>query len=146
MAFRVAASAPELTLVTKSSPMAIPDLLAESIPSVITVLGVGFGVAYLRKTNKEQNQTSAFGLVTDQLFKLNDGFRADLELMRRDLKDVKSQLAEKDARIEGLEDELEEGSLLVRSLAQYIRRLINKWPTGTPVPPPEPPVDWTMHV
>ena len=124
------------------------------VPSALAVLGVWISSMYLRRSNKEGNNTNAFQAVTDQLFKLNAGLTARVEELDKELKQVKVDMAAKDERIERLEDELEDTDKkwrrqinVTRLLANYIKRLISHWPSNVgPPPAPEPPMDWEAHL
>lgn len=141
------------------------NFLSIALPSLIAVGGVWITAAYLRRSNRERNQNdrdiaeetndqNAFKVVTDQLFRLNDGIRLEMDELRKKVVALEGLVTEKNERIQGLESEIEETNLALRhqvdvgrQLANYIRRLITFWPTDAgPPPAPEPAFDWERHL
>lgn len=137
------------------------NLLSIIVPSLTAVIGVIVAAFWLRQSNREQNKTEqtksgndAFKIVTDQLFELNNGLRADMDNLKKTVFELQDKLRDRDQEVTRLEAALEETDQKWRhqitvtgQLANYIRRLISAWPAagGTP-PTPDPPIDWQGHL
>lgn len=135
-------------------PPELNSVLSVAIPSFIAVVGSIIAAIYVRRSNREQNDTNAFQAVTDQLFKLNGELRTDLTEVKHKVIALEAAVAAKDAQIERLETDLEDtGSKwreqlsISRRLANYIKLLITAWPSmDVPPPAPDPPFDWEAHL
>lgn len=141
--------------------MTLPELLSIIIPSALAAIGVLASAIYLRHSQREANKnaaeandTNAFKVVTDQLFADNKLLRDDVNGLKEEVKQLKDAVANKDQKIDALEEELEETDSkfrhqldITRQLANYIKRLITFWPLEAgPPPSPEPPIDWEKHL
>lgn len=140
-------------------------LLSIAIPSLIALIASVIGYLLLRRSQAEKNRidlelgsdandTNSFKTVTDQLFRLNDDLRGDIEKLRVEVSTLMVEVASYKAQIGQLTEDLEETDQKLRSqlsitrqLANYIKRLIASWPAGAgPVPNPDPPIDWSLHL
>lgn len=137
--------------------MNLATILSVAIPSIIALIGVVLANWWLRRSQREANKntatandTNAFQVVTDQLFKLNGELASKLDAVEKKVKTLEDAVAAKDQKIETLEEELEQtdGQLrrqmdIARQLANYIKLLITRWPANAgPPPAPDPPIDW----
>lgn len=141
------------------------NILSIAAPSAIAVIGVWITAAYLRRSNRERNRNdrdiaeetndqNSFKIVTDQLFRLNDGLRLEMTELQGKVAALEMVVVQKEAHIKTLEDEADETNRalrhqvdIARQLANYIRRLIKFWPSDAgPPPAPEPPFDWERHL
>lgn len=120
-------------------------LLAIGIPSVISLVGVIWGAAWLRKSNKESNDNSAFKTITDQLFRDNADLREQLGAVKTRVTELESNKRDNERRIGHLEDELRDSKEANGRLARYVKKLIRLWPSGTSLPEPDEGIDWESH-
>lgn len=150
----------------------LTSLLSILIPSAIASVGVLVSAWFLRRSARERNNndlnvakdvndTTAFKVVTDQLFALNGELRDELEKVKKEVAELKGTVEARDDLIDGLERDLgvantdlaEANKMLqfqigvTRQLANYIKRLIAAWPTSNgPPPPPDQPIEWSKHL
>lgn len=124
----------------------LTPLLAVIIPSIISLLGVLAGVTYLRKSNKESNDTSSFKTITDQLFRDNADLREQLGGVKLRVNELERTKKDNEERIEHLEDELRGAQEANSKLSRYLKKLIRHWPTGTSLPEPDDSLDLDAHL
>ena len=121
-------------------------LLPIIIPAIVGIAASLITALFLRRSSKEANDTNAFKIVTDQLFTLNKELRTEVDDLKSRVKDLTMADEAKEKRIENLETELDTSKKVARSLALYIRVLIQAWPGEAPPPEPDPPMDWEKHL
>lgn len=113
--------------------------LAAIVASLITAW-------FLRRSNKEANDTSAFKVVTDQLLALNAGFRSELDEVKRELKEVKNTVAAQEKELEATREGRDDARRANAALAGYIKKLLALWPVGSTPPGPDGALDWQSHL
>jgi len=101
-------------------PPELNSVLSVAIPSFIAVVGSIIAAIYVRRSNREQNDTNAFQAVTDQLFKLNGELRTDLTEVKHKVIALEAAVAAKDAQIERLETDLEDTGSKWRSSCPFL--------------------------
>lgn len=136
----------------------IIPLLSVAIPSLIATIGTVIGAHYLRRTTRERNaidqnvasdvnETNAFDIVTNKLFKLNEEQASRLKTLEDKVEGLEDALEAKDVTIASLRSDLDQSVGIAQQLALYIKRLLAHWPADSGAPPaPNPPIDWQKHL
>lgn len=144
---------------------AVFQALSFVFPSIITLIGVIVANLWIRRSARERNQndrevaddtngTNAFTTITNQLFKLNDDLREEVDTLKKQVGTLMRDAAHYKEQIGQLTEDLEETDKkwrsqisVTRQLANYIKLLIAAWPMGAgPIPDPDPPIDWKVHL
>lgn len=97
---------------------------------------------FLRRSNKEANDTTAFKTVTDQLFELNKTLHTDVDDLRAEVKELRGMVTIQEKELSTLRAENGELRRTNHGLALYVKLLIEMWPVGSPPPAPEETPDW----
>lgn len=92
---------------------------------------------FLRRSNKEANDTTAFKTVTDQLFALNETLHEDVEQLRGEVKELRGIVTVQEKELSALREENGDLKRKNLGLTKYVKILIEAWPLGTPPPAPD---------
>lgn len=122
------------------------NILQIIIPAMAATIASLITAFFLRRSSKETNDTNAFKIVTDQLFKLNGELRTELDEVKTKLNKVEATVDAQERELYTTRTELEESRRVNRGLATYIKALLAAWPVGTNPPAPDPTVDWQRHL
>lgn len=138
----------------ESNAVTLWNLLSIVVPSLIAVIGVVLAARWVRQSSRESNSTEsrktdndAFKIVTDQLFALNEDLQTRLTAVENEVKVLKAEKTALEAELESTEQKWQMQIAITKQLANYIKRLIAKWPANAgPPPSPQPPIDWNIHL
>lgn len=100
----------------------------------------------LRRSSKESNDTTAFKVVTDQLLALNSTFRTELDVVKKELAEVKTKVALQEKELDAARKGQDAARKVSASLAAYIKKLLSAWPVGNTPPGPDDVLDWQQHL
>lgn len=131
------------------------NLLPILIPSAIAAIVSIIAAILAGRRSKESNSTDAFEAVTAQLFKLNTDLRADVETLKREVAELRTDNTAKDEEnaqlhhenaslheeVGNLRDEVAVMTKTNTALLGYAKKLVRMWPLGTTLPIPDEPVD-----
>ena len=120
----------------------IPVIVAAMAAIIASLITAWF----LRRSNKEANDTNAFKVVTDQLLALNAGFREELDEVKKELASVKATVALQEKELEATREGRDEARRANAALAGYIKKLLALWPVGSTPPGPDGVLDWERHL
>ena len=119
-------------------------VIAAVVASLITA-------AFLRRTGKEQNDTSAFTAITDKLFRLVEEAEERIANLEGEVKELKLERAENrrlitesEDRVDNLEGEVKSLRGVNGRLSRYVGKLVRNWPQGEHLPEPDEPVTWDI--
>lgn len=124
--------------------MTLESILAIVFPIIGLVAGSVVTALFLRRSSKEENDTNAFKVVTDQLFALNEDLREDLTNVKKQVAVLETTVATQATELRTVQAERDSLKEVNGQLSRYLGKLVRLWPRGEHLPEPDEDVTWTV--